>query len=48
VKLSEEERKWNQEIIGFSIVPIESRFSEIWRVETNLGNFLADLANYLS
>ena len=33
----------NEKIVGYTLVPLETRFSRIRRKETNYGNFLTDL-----
>lgn len=46
--LSKEELKRMKEPVGFTGVDLNACFSCIWREETNIANFLADLCNYLA
>ena len=41
-KLAEYEKQ-NEKIIGYTLVPLETRFAKIRTRETNYGNFLTDL-----
>ena len=47
-QLSEEQMKWMKEPIGYTGTDLIALFSSIWRVETNIANFIADLVNYLA
>jgi len=48
LKFAKEEQKRMKEAIGFTGVDLNAVFTSIWREETNISNFLADLTNYLA
>ena len=48
LEFAKEEQKRMKEAIGFTGEDLNAVFTSIWRYETNISDFLADITNYLA